>query len=44
MRAIAVLPGKLDSAHPADLPKPSADQDPGGRGVGVKVLRAGGGA
>ena len=44
MRAIAVLPGELDSVHPADLPKPSVDQDPGGRGVRVKVLRVGGGA
>lgn len=44
MRAIAVSPGKLDGVHPADLPQPSVDQDPGGRGVRVEVLRVGGGA
>ena len=41
MRAIAVLPGKPDSVHLADLPKPSIDDVPGGRGVLVKVLRVG---
>ncbi|HXJ83664.1 MAG TPA: alcohol dehydrogenase catalytic domain-containing protein, partial [Candidatus Methylomirabilis sp.] len=41
MRAIAVFPGKPDSVHLADLPKPSVDDVPAGRGVLVKVLRVG---
>jgi threonine dehydrogenase-like Zn-dependent dehydrogenase len=41
MKAVAVVPGKPDSVHLADLPKPSVDEIPGGRGVLVKVLRVG---
>ena len=41
MKAVAVFPGKPDSVHLADLPKPSMDEIPGGRGVLVKVLRVG---
>src|SRR6059036_3759317 len=41
MKAIAVLPGKRRLVHLADLPKPSTDDIPGGRGVLVKVLRVG---
>ena len=41
MKAIAVVPGKPNSVHLADLPKPSVDEIPGGRGVLVKVLRVG---
>src|SRR5437762_12495461 len=41
MKAIAVFPGKPDSVHLADLPEPSTDAIPGGRGVLVKVLRVG---
>src|ERR687883_302059 len=41
MKAIAVFPGKPDSAHLAELPKPSLDEVPGGRGVLVRVLRVG---
>src|SRR2546422_3514935 len=41
MKAIAVFPGKPDSVHLADLPKPSVDDVPGGRGVLVRVLRVG---
>jgi threonine dehydrogenase-like Zn-dependent dehydrogenase len=41
MKAIAVVPGKPDSVHLADLPKPSVDEIAGGRGVLVKVLRVG---
>lgn len=41
MKAIAVLPGKPNSVHLAELPKPSVDDVPGGRGVLVKVLRVG---
>jgi threonine dehydrogenase-like Zn-dependent dehydrogenase len=41
MNAIAVVPGKPDSAHLAELAKPSVSDVPGGRGVLVKVLRVG---
>src|SRR5256712_1677246 len=41
MKAIAVFPGKPNSLHLADLPKPSAKDIPDGRGVLVQVLRVG---
>jgi len=41
MKAVAVVPGKPNSVHLADLPKPSVDEIPGARGVLVKVLRVG---
>src|SRR5437867_4594738 len=41
MKAIAVLPGKPNSVHLADLPRPSVNDVPNGRGVLVKVLRVG---
>lgn len=41
MKAIAVVPGKKNSVHLADLPKPSIEGVPGGRGVLVRVLRVG---
>jgi glucose 1-dehydrogenase len=41
MKAIAVYPGKPDSAHLAELPMPSVNDIPNGRGVLVKVLRVG---
>jgi threonine dehydrogenase-like Zn-dependent dehydrogenase len=41
MKAIAVLPGKPNSAHLAELVKPSVSDVPSGRGVLVKVLRVG---
>ena len=41
MKAIAVIPGSPNSVHLADLPKPSVDEIPNGRGVLVKVLRVG---
>src|SRR5438477_12733480 len=41
MKAISVYPGKPNSVHVAELPKPSLDQVPNGRGVLVKVLRVG---
>jgi threonine dehydrogenase-like Zn-dependent dehydrogenase len=41
MKAIAVFPGKPNSVHLAELPKPSLDEIPNGRGVLVKVLRVG---
>ena len=41
MKAIAVFPGKPDSIHLAELPTPSLDEIPDGRGVLVKVIRVG---
>ena len=41
MKAVAVYPGKPGSAHLADIPDPSIDSIPGGRGVLVRVLRVG---
>ncbi len=41
MKAIAVYPGKPDSVHLEEMPRPSLDDVPGGRGVLVKVLRVG---
>ena len=39
MKAIAVLPGKPNSMHLAELPKPTLDAVPNGRGVLVRLLR-----
>ena len=41
MKAVAVFPRKPDSVHLADLPKPSVDDVPGGRGVLIRLLRCG---
>jgi threonine dehydrogenase-like Zn-dependent dehydrogenase len=41
VKAIAVFPGKPDSVHLAELPEPTLDEVPDGRGVLVKVLRVG---
>jgi threonine dehydrogenase-like Zn-dependent dehydrogenase len=41
MKAVAVIPGKPNSVHLAELPAPSLDDIPGGRGVLVRVLRVG---
>jgi glucose 1-dehydrogenase len=41
MKAIAVLPGRPDSVHLAELPTPCISEIAGGRGVLVKVLRVG---
>jgi threonine dehydrogenase-like Zn-dependent dehydrogenase len=41
MKAIAVVPGKPNSVHLADLSKPAVTDVPDGRGVLVKVLRVG---
>jgi len=41
MKAVAVLPGKPNSIHLADLPEPKVDDIPEGRGVLVEVLRVG---
>lgn len=41
MKAIAVFPGRAGSVHLAQLPKPTVNEVPDGRGVLVKVLRVG---
>jgi threonine dehydrogenase-like Zn-dependent dehydrogenase len=41
MKAMAVIPGKPNSIHLADLPEPTVDDVPKGRGVLVEVLRVG---
>ena len=41
MKAISVFPGKPDSVHLAELPMPSVNEIPNGRGVVVKILRVG---
>ena len=41
MKAIAVIPGRPNSVHLAELPRPSVAEVPNGRGVLVKVLRVG---
>jgi len=41
MKAIAVRPGEPNSVHMAELPMPSVDEIPDGRGVLVKVLKIG---
>ncbi len=41
MKAIAVFPGRVDSAHLTDIPRPSVTDIPDGRGVLVRVLRVG---
>ena len=41
MKAIAVLPGRPNSIHLTQLPKPSLNEIPNGRGVLIQVLRVG---
>jgi threonine dehydrogenase-like Zn-dependent dehydrogenase len=41
MKAIAVVPGRPNSVHLAELAKPSVSDIPDGRGVLVRVLRVG---
>jgi threonine dehydrogenase-like Zn-dependent dehydrogenase len=41
MKALAVIPGRPQSLHLIDVPKPSLEDVPGGRGVLVRVLRVG---
>ena len=41
MKAIAVFPGKPNSAHLEELPMPSVSDVPDGRGALVRVLRVG---
>jgi glucose 1-dehydrogenase len=41
MKAIAVFPGKPNTVHLAEMPRPCVDEVANGRGVLVKVLRVG---
>lgn len=41
MKAVAVFPGRANSAHLADLERPNLTTVPNGRGVLVRVLRVG---
>jgi glucose 1-dehydrogenase len=41
MKALAVIPGKPNSIHLRDVPTPSLDDVPDGRGVLVQILRVG---
>lgn len=41
MKGIAVFPGKPDSIHLVDLPEPSVEDIPDGRGVLVETLHVG---
>ena len=41
MKAIAVRPGEPNSAHIADLEKPTVESIPDGKGVLVRVLKVG---
>ena len=41
MKAVAVIPGKPNSIHLREVPKPQLEDIPDGRGVLVKVLRVG---
>jgi glucose 1-dehydrogenase len=41
MKAVAVFPGKYDSAHLTEIPEPELSDVPDGRGVLVRILRVG---
>jgi threonine dehydrogenase-like Zn-dependent dehydrogenase len=41
MKAITVIPGQANSAELRDIPEPTLDQIPDGRGVLVEILRVG---
>jgi threonine dehydrogenase-like Zn-dependent dehydrogenase len=41
MQAVAVIPGRPNTMHLREVPRPSLDDVPGGRGVLVRVLRVG---
>ena len=41
MRAVAVTPGKPNSVHMTELPKPKVTDIPDGKGILVKVLKVG---
>jgi len=41
MKAVAVTPGTPNSVHLRDIPEPTVDEVPGGRGVLVRTLKVG---
>jgi threonine dehydrogenase-like Zn-dependent dehydrogenase len=41
IKAVAVAPGKPNTIHLRDVPKPQVDDVPAGRGVLIKILRVG---
>jgi glucose 1-dehydrogenase len=41
MKAVAVTPGKKNSVHLTDIPRPKVSDVPGGKGVLVRVLKVG---
>jgi glucose 1-dehydrogenase len=41
MKAVAVIPGKPDSIHLREVPRPRMEDVPNGRGILVKILRVG---
>jgi glucose 1-dehydrogenase len=41
MKAVAVIPGKANTIHLREVPKPAVSDVPNGRGVLVKILRVG---
>jgi len=41
VKAIAVIPGKPNTIHLREVPKPKVQDVPGGRGVLIKILRVG---
>src|SRR4051812_29681126 len=41
MKAVAVTPGKKNSVHLTDIPRPKVTDIPGGKGVLVRVLKVG---
>src|SRR5215469_33935 len=41
IKAVAVIPGKPNSIHLREVPKPKVADVPGGRGVLIKILRVG---
>ncbi len=41
MKAVAVVPGRPNSVHLAELPPPRVEEIPNGRGVKVRVLKVG---
>src|SRR3954467_3368494 len=41
MKAVAVTPGKKNSVHLEDIPRPKVTDVPGGKGVLVRVLKVG---
>jgi threonine dehydrogenase-like Zn-dependent dehydrogenase len=41
VKALAVIPGRANTIHLRDVPKPKVSDVPGGRGVLIKILRVG---